>query len=133
MANGRSADDWAVIKSYLYWLLQHAQGRVALRLPEGPPRTIEACRTLANGWAVEHRLTETLQLTSDALKDASGSLAAAHRTAAAVVVVAPSPAEIAQLETDLRSLSEFVKRDLRARAVSEFLASAAERLESMQG
>jgi hypothetical protein len=131
MADGRSNPDWDVMRSYVFWLMQHAEGAVTLLLPQEPPRTISTMRTLADGWAFQHRLIETLTITADALRDAAGSLATAHRVAAAVEVAAPKPEEIEQLQRDLRTLSELVKRDQHAAAVSALLASAADRLETL--
>ena len=131
MATIRSSD-WDVIRSYIHWLTQFVQGRT-LDLPATPPKTIEGLRILVNSWAFEHQLDETLVLTTDALKDAAGSLAAAHRVAAAIKVPAPTQQQIGQLETDLGSLSQFVKRDQRAAAVSGFLASAADALQRARG
>jgi hypothetical protein len=130
MPEARSSADWDAIRNYLYWLMQHAQGRVTLLLPTRPPTTVQDMRTLASGWFFEHQLSETLRLTSDALRDASGSLADAHRVAAAIVVSAPSREDLIQVGASLRRLSVFVKRDQRAAAVSSFLATAAETLES---
>ena len=66
---------------------------------------------------------------TSALADAAGSLATAHRVAAEIKVPAPTAQQIGQLESDLRSLSEFVKRDQRAAAASAFFASAAAALQ----
>ena len=120
--------DWDVIRAYIHWVTQFAQGR-HLDLPNAPPTTIEGLRILVNSWAFEHRLDQTLELTTTTLADAAGSLAAAHRVAAESKVLAPTPQEVGQLETDLRSLSEFVKRDQRAAAVAAFFASAADALQ----
>jgi hypothetical protein len=122
------SSDWDVMRSYIHWLTQFAQGR-DLDLPDAPPKTIEGLRILVDSWALEHRLDQTLALTTDALADAAGSLATAHRVAAEIKVPAPTPQQIGELETDLRSLSEFVKRDQRAAALSAFFASAAEALQ----
>jgi hypothetical protein len=123
------SSDWDVIRAYAHWLTQFAQGR-NLDLPDTPPKTIEGLRILVNSWAMEHRFDQTLELTTDALADAAGSLAAAHRVAAAIKVLAPTAQQAGQLETDLRSLGEFVKRNQRAAAISAFFASAAEALRS---
>jgi len=131
MAGAFKADEWQDVRKYLYWLLQDADGKVTLPLGERPPRNANDIHFMIQGWEFEISLDKTLELTADALKDARGTLAQAHHAAAAVQINAPTVADAAQLEADLRSLSGFVKRDQRARALSSFFGSAADAIHGM--
>lgn len=131
MAGAFRADEWQDVRKYLYWLLQDADRKVTLPLGDRPPKTANDIHFTILGWEFEIRLDRTLQLTADALKGASGALTEAHRVAAAVQIPAPTAADAARLEADLRSLSGFVKRDQRARALSTFFASAADAIHGM--
>jgi hypothetical protein len=126
MAAAFTDADWNVMRAYIYNLLLAADGRGTLSTDSAVPSTIDDMRSLVKAQRFEMRLDETLQMTTDALKDASGALTQAHRVAAAVQVNAPTVARAAELEGDLRALGRFVQRDRRAKALSSFFASAAE-------
>lgn len=132
MASVFQDHDWNIMRHYIYWLLQDADGKITLPLGRTVPEDVGDVYFLIQGWTFEFRLDETLRLTGDALKDASNSLAEAHRVAAAIQVNAPDSAEAEQLEGDLRALSDFVKRDQRAKALSDFFAGAADVISSMK-
>lgn len=131
MAGAFGAEDWQDVRKYIYWLLQDADGRITLPLGDRPPKNANDIHFMIQGWEFEFRLNETLRLTADALKDASGTLTQAHRIAAAVQINEPTAADATRLEGDLRSLSGFVRRDQRARALSSFFASAADAIHGM--
>jgi hypothetical protein len=131
MAGAFRADDWKDVRKYIYWPLQDADGKITLPLGDRPPRSANDIHFMVQGWEFEFRLDETLRLTAEALKDASGALTEAHRVAAAVRIAAPTTAKAAELTRDLRSLSRFVQHDQRARALSSFFAGAAEAIDGM--
>jgi hypothetical protein len=66
----------------------------------------------------------------ESLNGIAGALAAAHRTAAAVKVDAPSAAEVAAITADLTILSEAIKQDQKFSAVLSLLEAAANAYES---
>jgi|GEM_PF-5716963 hypothetical protein len=69
--------------------------------------------------------SDILNGTYESLDGVAGALAAAHRTAAAVKVDAPSEAEVAAIMADLTKLSDAIKQDQRFSASLSLLEAAA--------
>lgn len=74
--------------------------------------------------------SDILNGTYESLDGVAGALAAAHRTAAAVKVDAPSAAEVNAIIADLTKLSDAVKQDQRFSAALSLLNAAAKAYES---
>jgi hypothetical protein len=119
---------WGLIRRYIYCLLYCAQHSLSISnfTDSSPPLTDEQKLALIRGVDFEIDLDQALTLTTNALADASGSFTAAHNAAAAVTVDAPTAEEYDDLEEDLANLSSYVKRDQTAKALSGFLADAAD-------
>jgi hypothetical protein len=117
-------EDWEILRRYIYLLLVIANGK-SLPLPRTPPRTLNDIDFFVQGAEFEIRLDKTLELTADALKDASGTLTEAHRAAAAIQVGAPTSELAEQLAKDLHALGALVKADDTATRLSGFFATAA--------
>jgi hypothetical protein len=130
---GLSDWQWNVLRSYVYLLLQDANDSLVdpagnvlhLPLPATAPSSIDDIIKLIRPWSFPISLSEELELTAEALKDASGSLAAAHDLAASVMVNSPSQSDIFRVSQDLSNISDYVKNDQQVAALSDFFAGAA--------
>lgn len=124
---------WELNRQYIYCLLYCANEGLSIRnfIDSNPPLSDDEKLSLVRGVSFEIDLDQALKLTANALADASGSLAAAHDAAAAVTVDAPTSTEYDALEVDLEKLSFYVKRDQTAKALSGFLADAANSISAL--
>jgi hypothetical protein len=124
---------WELNRQFIYCLLYCANEGLSISnfTNSSPPLSDDEKLSLIRGVSFEIDLDQALTLTANALKDASGSLAAAHDAAAAVTVDAPTSIEYDALEVDLEKLSLYVKRDQTAKALSGFLADAANSISAL--
>lgn len=80
---------------------------------------------------LELRLDESLEITAQTLRAISAALAEAHVAAAAVVVAAPSAADIADYKAKLEAVSRDVQLDQRSRQLTAFAGKLADMVSAL--
>jgi hypothetical protein len=124
---------WALERKYVYILLYCADRGIDIsNFTKALPRlTDDEKLSLINAINFKIDLTKTLELTEKALGDVAGSLTVAHEAAGAITVGAPTAGQYDVLEHDLNKLSLYVMRDQAAKAISGFLADAANSIHAL--
>lgn len=108
--------EWNLIRKVTYWTLLSLDGKIDLPPGTTMPTNIRELDFYARGLSFEFQLDQTLQLTSETLRQVAANMGVFHRLAAAIIVNAPSPQEIAALQADLEAISNDLKRDQRFKA-----------------
>ncbi len=124
---------WNLIREATYAILLGMDNQ--LNLPQNVflPKNRNNLSDQIDALQFEADLDQTLQITSDALKEVSSKMAEIHDVAATITVNAPSDEDIDKLKKDLNKISDDLKNDQRFKTVVALASATANIIGQLRG